>query len=341
MEDSFVVEYLDHLNAVIQGFVMDSYAVVANFIAAPLMALVTLMVVGLGIGIMAGWVTLSLRTLMTTAIKVAAVIMAVLHWHTAVTWLYQLLYEGSMALGTQILTHLPSTVSTHSDSLQEALQHFSDNFMDAAVILFKQVAWHHFLPLFSGAVVMGLGLTLVTVSLFEYSIGFILLAVLLIVLPLMAVFALFKSTQSIFHRWCGALLSSALLVVLVSVVLGFSMHFIHWSLEAAGQGWKQQFHGLGRFVMMTSICLMMLKRVASLAYSLGGTFAGWSGAESAVGAVQMLRQGTGQLTRMMGSSSVRQAGGKGVRLAGRGAVGAAKQAGRAAGRLGQMRLRQR
>lgn len=272
-----IITHLDHrLNEFFEQGVMQIYTSIAHHLQYPLGLAIVLYIVIFGYGVSQGWIALSQREFVKSALQLAFIYVAAIKWHWFSHYLIAFIQGGANEI-SDVIVSASKNAPIHSagSGIIEALQSCFSQITHLGHHVWEQGSWHHITPLFSGILIWLFGFAMVLVALFEIVLAKIMLAILFSLAPLFIAFTIFKVTRQLFDRWLGLLITYALLMIFVATVMSFMILLIGWGIQTLEheQGISAHFLDFLPIMVIGTLGIGMILNVVDLARSIGGTVA--------------------------------------------------------------------
>jgi len=266
---SGIFSQIHHL---LDQYVHQGYVALAEALKYPLGISVTLYIVLLGYSITQGWVKYSISEFVKTALKIGLIYTFAMNWDFFSTNVVGFIQEGSNQLGG-IIFYANNHASIHNgnNGIESALQSILVQFTKLGLWFWKRGSLYSPGPYLEGTVVWASGIALLLIATFQLILANIMLAILFVAAPLFVGFALFEPTQGLFDRWLGNIVGFALLILFVSIVLGFVLSIAHWAISGINEKNLMQLSAVTfvPIVLVVFIGIGLIKRAASLAHEIG------------------------------------------------------------------------
>lgn len=283
-----ITEILNQVDSLLTNYVQYGYQGMVDYLEAPLGAAIVLFFVCYGIAISQGWIKGSVAGLTRSLFKIGTIYFVGMNWGNFSAYIYNLFYNGASEIGAAILTASPiKFASTGTIGINNALQLVLVEIWEISQWIFDSGGAFNPGP-WVGGILLGLvGLLLVGIALLEVIIAKCMLSILFVTAPLFIAFTLFDATQAFFDRWLGACVGYASLMIFVCAGLGIVISLDQWILadmyvdQAAHVKWIDT----GTAILVTWICIGIIKRIATLAMTIGGTVTTISADEMIAGTV--------------------------------------------------------
>lgn len=239
--------------------------------------------------------------------KIGVIYFLAMNWGNFSFYVYDLFYKGSSEIGAILLKASPIHFSTSEElDINSALQTVLNEIWDIAQWIFKRGGIGS--PgLWIGGVCVGLvGVFLVGLALLEIIIAKCMLSILFVIAPLFIAFTLFEVTSAFFDRWLGACVGYASLMILISASLGIVLSLDYWIVNDMHTNHPTDITWIntGTVILVTWVCIGIIKRIAVLAMSIGGSVSTISANEMLAGTVGTLlnpSRGNGSSSKYRGS----------------------------------------
>lgn len=228
---SFIADLFNQVQTLFAGYSEKAFQAVRQVVIEPLGALIALYYTLMGISITYGWLELSMRNLVKSAIKVSLIYSFALNWDlflnefiNVITSIVNDVSHATMSIGN---TDLQSTKSL-GDNMQQVL----DKIWAVTEFYWKNASWHAPLKLVYGAVELILGCLVLVPACGYLLVSQGLLALLFGLAPLCIGFMLFKPTQPFFNRWISEITGQAMAMIFVSAALGMVLTMLSWAFPS-------------------------------------------------------------------------------------------------------------
>ncbi len=262
----------DQIHHMLDQYVNKGYQALADALKYPLGISVTLYIVLLGYSVTQGWVPLSINQFVKTALKIGIIYVFAMNWEFFSSNVVQFIQGGSEQLGGIIFyANNHSTLQYGSHGIESALQGILVQFVKVGFWFWKRGGLTSPTPYIEGMIIWGIGISLLLTAIFQLLLANIMLSILFVAAPLFIAFALFRPTQGLFDRWLGNVITFALVILFVSIVLGFVLSITHWVISGIN-GKNLITLNVVTFipiVLVVFIGIGLIKRVANLAYDIG------------------------------------------------------------------------
>ena len=268
---TLVNDLLEKVDEILKNFVQEGYQGMVDYLAAPLGAAIVLFFVCYGVSISQGWIKGSVSGLSRSIFKVGVIYFLGMNWGNFSFYVNDLIYKGASEIGSVLLTVSPiQFTSTSALGINGALQAVLIEIWEVAQDIFDTGGISNPVPLIEGVLIGAAGLIFIGLALLEIVIAKCMLSILFVTAPLFIAFTLFEATQSFFDRWLGACVGYALLMIFISAGLGIVISLDQWIL--AEEYLKQmKWVNIGAAILVTWVCIGIIKRISVLAMSIGGT----------------------------------------------------------------------
>ncbi len=285
---TLVYDILNTIDDILENFVFQGYQGVVDYLEKPLGVAIVLFFVCYGISISQGWIKGSVSGLTRSLFKIGAIYFVGMNWGHFSGYVDDLFYKGASEIGAAILTASPvEWTSSGEIGVNGGLQYVLIEIWEIAQKIFNEGGVTNPGPWIGGILVGLIGLLLVGLSLLEIVIAKCMLSILFVTAPLFIAFTLFETTQAFFDRWLGACVGYASLMIFVSAGLGVVIALDQWILidYYTSINNKMDWIDTGAAILVTWICIGIIKRIAVLAMTIGGTVSTISADEMIAGSV--------------------------------------------------------
>lgn len=305
--NTIVSDLLSKVDGVLEDFVYHGYQGLVDYLEVPLGAAIVLFFVIYGISISQGWIKGSVSGLTHSVFKIGVIYFIGMNWSHFSMYVYDLFYKVSSEIGAALLTSLNFDFSYNNESgINAGLQIVLSEIWTAAQTIFNAGGITNPGPWIGGILIGLIGLFFVGFALLEIIIAKCMLSILLVTAPLFIAFTLFESTQSFFDRWLGANVTYASLMIFISATLGIVITLDHWILaDYFGSSLKKMtWIDTATAILVTWVCIGIIKRVAVLAMNIGGSVSTISANEMLAGTVGTFlnpSRGNGSSSKYRGS----------------------------------------
>ena len=288
---NLISDLLSQVDALLNDYVQHGYQAMVDYLAAPLGAAIVLFFVCYGVTISQGWIKGSVAGLTHSLFKIGVIYFIAMNWGNFSFYVYDLFYKGASEIGAVLLNASPINFATSGElNINSALQTVLNEIWEIAQWIFDGGGISNPGPWIGGVLVGLIGIFLVGLALLEIVIAKCMLSILFVIAPLFIAFTLFEVTETFFDKWLGACVGYASLMILVSASLGIVLSLDYWILNDmyAQQANKVTWIDTGTVILVTWVCIGIIKRIALLAMTIGGTASTISGNEMLAGAVGTL-----------------------------------------------------
>ena len=283
-----VDDILTQVDTLLTNYVQYGYKGLVDYLEAPLGVAIVLFFVCYGVSISQGWIKGYISSMTRSLFKIGVIYFVGMNWGNFSAYIYDLFYKGSSEIGAAILTASPiQFTSTGAVGVNGALQLVLVEVWEIAQWIFDKGGALNPGPWFGGVLLGLVGLFLVGVALLEIVIAKCMLSILFVTAPLFIGFTLFEPTQTFFDRWLGACVGYSSLLIFVCAGLGIVISLDQWILVGmyADQAVHVKWIDTGTAILVTWVCIGIIKRIAALAMSIGGTVTTISADEMIAGSV--------------------------------------------------------
>lgn len=283
-----IEQVLTEVDLILKSYVYEGYQALTSYLEVPLGLLIVLFYVVYGISITQGWTKGSVSGFVKSVFKVGLIYYFGMNWGHFSDYVVSLFYEAAGHIGDVLVMASPVPLpDIDGAGINAALQTVFSELMQIGQWLIDKGGLSNWGPLFGGlGVYISAGL-LVGYAVLEIIIAKIMLSILFVTAPLFMAFTMFKPTHTFFDRWLGACVGYSLLMIFVCAGLGVVIALDYWAIADVylSKADGMRFLDVCVVVVMTLICFGILKRIALLAVSIGGTVTTLSSNELVAGAV--------------------------------------------------------
>lgn len=283
-----VEQVLTEVDLILKNYVYDGYQALTSYLEVPLGCAIVLFYVIYGIYITQGWTKGSVSGFVKSASKVGLIYYFGMNWGHFSEYVYTLFYDVAGHIGDVLVSASPIELPTLGGTgINGALQSIYIELMKIGQWIMDAGSFSNWGPFFGGLGVLISGWLMVGYAILETIIAKVMLSVLFVTAPLFIAFTMFKPTQSFFDRWLGACVGYSLLMIFICTALGIVVSLDQWALAAvyASKALDMRWIDVGVVILVTFVCFGILRRVALLATSIGGTVTTMSSNELVAGAV--------------------------------------------------------
>jgi type IV secretion system protein VirB6 len=304
-----IEQVLTEVDLILKSYVYDGYQALTNYLEVPLGLLIVLFYVVYGISLTHGWTKGSVSGFVKSVFKVGLIYYFGMNWGHFSDYVVSLFYEGAGHIGDVLVTASPVPLpDVDGAGINAALQTVFTELLEIGQWLIDKGSFSNWGPFFGGVGVYVSAGLLVGFALLEIVIAKIMLSILFVTAPLFIAFTMFKPTHTFFDRWLGACVGYSLLMIFICAGLGVVIALDYWAIADVylSKADGIRFLEVCVVVVMTLICFGILKRIALLAVSIGGTVTTLSSNEMVAGAVGGVMGGIASMNagvaglRMMG-----------------------------------------
>lgn len=288
---TLISDLLTQVDTLLIDYVQHGYEALADYLAAPLGAAIVLFFVCYGVSISQGWIKGSVAGLTYSFFKIGVIYFLAMNWGDFSFYVYDLFYKGASEIGAVLLKASPIHFSVSEElDINSALQTVLDEIWKIAQWIFNKGGLNNPGSWIGGILVGLIGIFLIGLALLEIIIAKCMLSILFVIAPLFIAFTLFEVTETFFDRWIGACVGYSALMILISASLGIVLSLDYWIIDDmyTAQAEKTTWLDTGTVILVTWVCIGIIKRIAFLAMSIGGTVSTISGDEMLAGAVGTL-----------------------------------------------------
>jgi type IV secretion system protein VirB6 len=285
---TLVYDILDKVDDILKEFVYDGYQGLVDYLEEPLGVAIALFFVCYGMAVSQGWIKGSVSGLTRSIFKIGVIYFLGMNWSHFSLYVYDLFYKGASEIGSAILTASPiQWTSTGGAGVNGGLQYVLIEIWKIAQWIFDNGGITNPGPWLGGVLIGLVGLFLVGIALLEIVIAKCMLSILFVTAPLFIAFTLFEPTQTFFDRWLGACVGYACLMIFICSGLGIVIALDQWILEEIYRSGAKNMTWIdtGTAILVTWVCIGIIKRIAALAMTIGGTVTTISADEMIAGSV--------------------------------------------------------
>lgn len=279
---------LTEVDTLLKTYAFDGYTALADYVRVPLGVAVVLYFVCFGVGMTQGWVKGSLSEHAKSCLRIGLIYTIGLHWSFFSEYAYNVFYEASGHIGDVLVGASPVPLPTiGGEGINGALQSILIEVWKISQWILDGGSFTNLGPFVGGLLVGVVGCLLVALAVLETVVAKCMLSILFVTAPLFIAFTLFKCTHTFFDRWLGACVGYACLMIFICAGLGIIVSLDQWILadyyvvKAAEMHWVD----MGTAILVSLVCIGLLKRIAGLAMSIGGSVTTVSGHEVLAGVV--------------------------------------------------------
>jgi type IV secretion system protein VirB6 len=283
-----IEQVLTEVDVILKTYVHDGYQALTSYLEVPLGLLIVLFYVVYGVSLTQGWVKGSVSGFVKSVFKVGLIYYFGMNWGHFSQYVSSLFYEASGHIGDVLINASPIKLpDVNGAGINAALQTVFTEIMQIGQWIIDAGGWTNWGPAIGGVGVLIAGWVLVGYAILEIIIAKCMLSILFVVSPLFIAFTVFKPTHTFFDRWLGACVGYALLMIFISAGLGIVVALDYWALagtyalHAENMSWID----IGVVILVTFVCFGILRHIALLALSIGGTVRTLSGNSLIAGTV--------------------------------------------------------
>lgn len=286
--ENLVNDLLTQVDTLLGDYIQNGYEALVDYLAAPLGAAIVLFFICYGVSISQGWIKGSVAGLTHSLFKIGVIYFLAMNWGNFSFYVYDLFYKGASEIGAVLLKASHIHFSTSEElTINTALQTVLSEVWEIAQWIFNKGGITDPGPWIGGVLVGLVGIFLVGFSLLEIVIAKCMLSILFVIAPLFISFTLFEVTETFFDRWLGSCVSYAALMILISASLGIVLSVDYWIVNDMHTVKAQEVTWIdtGAVILVTWVCIGIIKRISLLAMSIGGTVSTISADEMFAGAI--------------------------------------------------------
>ena len=266
-----VVKTLSEVDLLLKDYIFNGYSALASFLRLPIGIILSIYIALFGYSIAIGWVQLEFKHFIKTTLKIGFVYTAATQWGWVSDYFINLVNGAVNGIGDALISASPVPISG-VDGINGAMQLVLIEFTNLGAVVFQTGGLGNFAGLLDGIILWLFGYLLVALALFELIVAKIMLAVLFVFTPMIMCFYLFTSLKGVFDRWLSAIVSAALLQLLVTAALTFALSLAYWWLDLHYDDKALQLGNFGTLpvIILGVISIGLIYKAANLAYYLGG-----------------------------------------------------------------------
>lgn len=267
---TFISDMFNHIQGLLDGYSQKAFASLRSALAVPLAAAIVLYYTIMGISIMYGWVELSMRNIIKSALKASLIYTFAMNWDFFLEHFINLI-TSTMTIVSNATMNIDNSSLQSPKSIGDNVQQALNNVWALTEYYWKNASWHAPIKLLYGSVELILGCLVLVPACGYLLVSQGLLALLFGMAPLCISFMLFKPTQPFFNRWMGEITGQAMSVMFVSAALGMVLTMLSWAFPSDVKDINPASILATIFVCLISFAI--LKQAAGLGRSIGEGFA--------------------------------------------------------------------
>lgn len=314
---TLISELLSEVDILLDQYVTTGYETLAGYLEVPLGIAIVFFFVCYGVGLTQGWIKGSVGGMTKSLFKIGMIYYLGMNWGHFSEYVSALFYDAAGHIGDVLVKASPIKLPTlGGEGINGALQSILIELMKISQWIIDAGSWRNWVPLIEGCAIGAVGIFLVMFAVLEIVIAKCMLSILFVTAPLFIAFTLFKSTHTFFDRWLGACVGYSMLMIFVCAGLGIVVALDQWALAGvyATEALNIKTIDSGVLILVSLVCLGILKRIAGLAMNIGGSITTVSGSEMFAGAVGGALGGAGMARGAMDyMTNPNTAGGKAAR----------------------------
>lgn len=305
--------FLGQVDLVLENYVYDGYQAMADYLAAPLGVAIVLFFVCYGIGLTKGFLEGSFQNLIHSIFKIGLIYFVGMNWGNFSEYVCTIFYVAAGQIGEVLINASPINFPGEGvKNINDALQSVLSQTWEISAKLFMNGGLTNTGPWISGFILGSVGLLLIGLALLEIVIAKCMLSILFVLAPLFIVFTLFKHTHNFFNRWLGSCVGYAMLMIFICASLGIVLELDYWIVQDVSQldPSSAQFIDVGVAILVTWVCIGILRRITGLALLIGDCVTTVDGAalisdfaRMASGALALTRQSPNKFSEEQEKSS--------------------------------------
>ena len=299
---TLIEELLTEVDLLLNEYVTKGYEALAGYLEVPLGVAIVFFFVCYGVGLTQGWIKGSVSGMTKSLFKIGMIYYLGMNWGHFSEYVSALFYDAAGHIGDVLVNASPIPLPTLGGTgINGALQSILIELMKISQWILDSGSWRNWVPLIEGCAIGAVGIFLVMFAVLEIVIAKCMLSILFVTAPLFIAFTLFKTTHAFFDRWLGACVGYAMLMIFVCAGLGIVVALDQWALADMylNKAFNVKTIDAGVLILVSLVCLGILKRVAGLAMNIGGSVTTMSGGEMFAGAVGGALGGAGMMKGAM------------------------------------------
>lgn len=275
----FIAEYFPHIDTMIDKFAFDGYANISHGIAPALYVGIGLYISLTGVLMVRGSIELSEKSFtdMIWAIVVATTL--ALNWDFVSYYVYKLSNYFVLGAAQQLFDAVGNNYSGGVNSLYDFIQQIWTKQNNIGEHFFAQVTWKNWSPAFYGWAVKGISLLLIIMTLLEITILKMAFALLIVFMPMFAIFILIPKFAHTVDSYIQAMLGTVIALMFVFGAVAICFSLIDWSLQLS----YGQFNSIPNEITNSSIWPFVIVSGVSIGFIGYAMRLGYSCANSAGG----------------------------------------------------------
>ena len=328
--DDFILPLFKQVDLILNNFVYNGYQALVSYIQLPLGALVLLGVIILGWRTYLGMGNISLADYAKFVVSVGLIYMFAIHWGNFSQYVIDLFNKGIIdGMSSKLMDANPIQIP-NANGLEGALQ-VTSTILDYIVRgIFSEVSWSNLSYIAYGTVIYLASWLMIGLIVLELILAKMIMALLFVISPIIIPMALFKRTETIFNNWIGSLVGHALLIIMISGLMGIFMSIVFWALPISKVSSvipSTFYDGLATTIfplLITMLATIFLTvKINSLAMQIGGgvssgnsagMIAGMMGGAAMAKGISSLLTRKGGAAAKIGGSVLKSTGGRAVRM---------------------------
>ncbi|MGL6029436.1 MAG: type IV secretion system protein [Legionella sp.] len=275
--NNFLIQLSSELDTITRTVVFDGYGALSSALAAPLASMIVLYIVLKGYAVARGLIEQPQQELFRFSIRVSLIYLFAMNWDFFSSHVCDLFIGGSEAIATKLMLAIHKQSS--GNSINQGLQNVLDEISMLGCDLFEAGSLRKLTPYFAGMMVFLSGSVTVGLAFIELVIAKLMMSVLLCTAPFFILFTLFEQTKSFFERWLGVLAGFSFVLILVSSVVGLSVHLMHWITSSFTSAENPVTAAIWIPIFIVAcLCVMGVFQVVNIGKSIGGSVCTSTGA---------------------------------------------------------------
>ncbi len=227
-----ITDLFDQINQLLTNYSHQGFQALVSVVQVPLGAAIVLYIVLMGTAITQGWVELSMKNFVKSALTIGLVYTFSMHWDWFNTYFISLVTSTIDVVSKATMNMGDPTIMHGKDGVGNALQLALNRAVTLANEFFKDAGLTNISPILIGAILLFLNIALIALGATLLIISKVFLSVLFAFAPMMIVFTLFHPTRSFFDRWLGQITGNAMAIIFISATMGFIISLLNSALPA-------------------------------------------------------------------------------------------------------------
>ncbi|HAG62013.1 MAG: hypothetical protein CMF55_01525 [Legionellales bacterium] len=294
--DTIILQYQEEVTLLLNECVYKGYSALSSYLKTPLHISVVLYIAILGISVMQGWTSISMKTFIRSALKIGIINLLAMNWGNFSAIVVNGFQGAASEISAVMLTATPVELPHFAgEGMTGALQSLLIEVAKVGNFLFQKGGLTKLAPLFDGCVVWLTGILMIGMAFLELIMVQVLLATLFTAGPLFIILTLFEPTRVFFQRWLGALSGCVFVIIFINITVSINMSILQAIIadDYLSQAIDFPLVSFVPFYIVAILCVWQIMRVSTLAMNLGGS----------IGSSSLAQQASGMLAGYMLSSA--------------------------------------